>query len=144
MSDKINVKKDFFMENTHSFRIRVSKHSQRNSCPIPFLFPFSLLQLTLTICYHFAQLLSIYKKITCYLVMLISSMFPATIYTCQPHVPNIKKIISMNLKSTFTRTNNHVIIYSQLIVIRHNDITVTYYTQVHMNCLNTYVLVQSS
>ena len=71
-------------------------------------------------------------------------MLPATAHTCQPHVPNIKKIISINLKSTFIKTSNHVVIYGQLIVIRHNARIITYLQQVHINCLDTYLLLQSS
>jgi len=65
-------------------------------------------------------------------------------HTCQPHVPNIKTIIYINLKPTFTKTNHHVIVHSHLKVIRHNTKTITYYTQVPINSLNTYVLVPSS
>ena len=52
--------------------------------------------------------------------MIIPSMFPATTHTCQPHVPNIKAIMYIELKSTFTKPNNHVITHSQLTFISHN------------------------
>jgi len=85
----------------------------------------------------------LYKHINYYLVTLILRMFPTTAHTCQPHFPNIKTIISINLKSTITKTKNHIIIHSQHIVISHNTTTINY-IQVHINCLNTYMLVQSS
>jgi len=40
MSNKIKFKKTSYMKITHSFGIRVSKHSQRNSFPISFLYSF--------------------------------------------------------------------------------------------------------
>ena len=38
ISDNLKVKKASCMQNTHLFGIRVSKHSQRNYCPIPFFY----------------------------------------------------------------------------------------------------------
>ena len=74
-------------------------------------------------------------------------MLPATTHTCQPHVPNMKTIISINLKSKFTKTNNHVIIHSQLIVIRHNATAITYlhastYQLSQHICISTIILKQ--
>ena len=45
MSDKIKVKKTSCMQGTHSFGIKVFKHSQRNSCPIPFFYSFLLISI---------------------------------------------------------------------------------------------------
>lgn len=94
-------------------------------------FIFTLLQLSLTICCHITQPL----------VIKIHQLLPC--HTNTKHA-SCNCLPTINLKSTFSKTNNHVIIHSQLIVIRHNSITVTYYTQTHINYLNTYVLVQSS
>ena len=143
MSDKSKVKKTSCMQSTHSFGIRVSKHNQRKSFPIPLFYLFTLLQSNLLYVVTSPNY-QLYRHINCYLVTLIPSTFPAIVYTYKRHVPNTKTIISINLKSTFTKTNNHVIIHSQLIVISHNATTIAYYTQVHINGINTYVLVQSS
>ena len=51
-----------------------------------------------------------------------------TSHTFQPHVWHIKTIISINSKETFIRTNHHVIIHSQLVVMSHNATTITCYT----------------
>ncbi len=56
-------------------------------------------------------------------------------------------MMSINLKSTFTKTNNHVIIHSQLIVIRHNATTITYlhsstYQLSQHICVSTIILKQ--
>ena len=42
MLDEIKVKKTPCMQGTHSFGIRVSKHSQMNYYPIPVFYPFYL------------------------------------------------------------------------------------------------------
>ena len=71
--------------------------------------------------------IQLYKQMNYYPITPMSSMIPCNCSHMSITCFKSKEIFSINLKSAFTKTNNHLVINKKLIVISHNTTTSTHF-----------------